>query len=107
MEFVASGVYEMKDKKLILFMGNALHPMSLKNEFLNQYTKKGEAMHTETGEVLDLFEHTELKTVVAITRGISKTVKNEILAVYQEVQSKKIFASPIDFFEKEELVRRG
>jgi len=107
MEFVASGVYETKDKKLILFMGNALHPMSLKSEFLDQYIKKGEATHTETGEVLDLFEHKELKTVVAITRGISKTVRNEILSVYQELQSKKVFASPVDIFEKEEVVRRG
>lgn len=105
MEFVVSGVYKTKENKLIIIMGDVPHAVKIKNEFLHQYTSKGEAEHTETGEIIQLFEHSDTKVVVGVTRGLTKLVKSDILTIYQDLETKKLFACPKRIFMQLEMVR--
>lgn len=104
MDIFAGGMYRDDKDNYYIMMGEVLHVLKIKDEFAHEYQRKGQAEHTETGEILDLFLHKD-GAVIAVTKGITQVITSDILVVYQDVESKKTYACPSEKFEKKNFKR--
>ena len=104
MELNPGNVYQDKQGNMFLVMGEILHALKIKDDYVSQYHRKGEAQHTETKEVIDLYTH-ESGYVIGVTRGLTRVTKMESLVIYQDLVSKKIWARPGSLFKDGRLIQ--